>query len=110
MEDEFIRERIEELLCNIRQQVLVKLIRPYTKVRIHFLSQVRLIYLWIINYNIDVCSNLKINIMHIIYIQYLTLLGLHTITVLPLTTVYFVSTLYFSHNQSLTILTDSVRK
>ena len=42
MEDEFIREHIEELLRNIRQQVLVKLIRPYTKVRIHFLSQVRL--------------------------------------------------------------------
>lgn len=39
MEDEFIREHIEELLRNIRQQVLVKLIRPYTKVRIHFLSQ-----------------------------------------------------------------------
>ena len=45
MEDEFIREHIEELLRNIRQQVPVKLIRPYTKVRIHFLSQVRLIYL-----------------------------------------------------------------
>ena len=57
MEDEFIREHIEELLRNIRQQVLVKLIRPYTKVRIHFLSQVRLIYLWIINCNTDVCSH-----------------------------------------------------
>ncbi len=40
MEDEFIKEHIEELLRNIRQQVLVKVIRPYTKVRIQFLSQV----------------------------------------------------------------------
>lgn len=40
MEDEFIKERIEELLRNIRQQVLVKVIRPYTKVRIAFLSEV----------------------------------------------------------------------
>ena len=40
MEDQFIREHIEELLRNIRQQVLVKLIRPYTRVRIDFLSQV----------------------------------------------------------------------
>jgi COP9 signalosome complex subunit 2 len=41
MEDEFIREHIEELLRNIRQQVLIKLIRPYTRVKIDFLSQVR---------------------------------------------------------------------
>ena len=40
MEDEFIKEHIEELLRNIRQQVLVKVIRPYTKVRIQFLSEV----------------------------------------------------------------------
>ncbi|XP_003382930.1 PREDICTED: COP9 signalosome complex subunit 2-like [Amphimedon queenslandica] len=39
MEDQFIREHIEELLRNIRQQVLIKLIRPYTRVRIDFLSQ-----------------------------------------------------------------------
>ena len=41
MEDQFIREHIEELLRNIRQQVLIKLIRPYTRVRIDFLSGVR---------------------------------------------------------------------
>lgn len=40
MEDQFIREHIEELLRNIRQQVLIKLIRPYTRVRIDFLSGV----------------------------------------------------------------------
>ena len=45
MEDQFIREHIEELLRNIRQQVLIKLIRPYTRVRIDFLSQVCLVEL-----------------------------------------------------------------
>ena len=40
MEDPFIREHIEDLLRNIRTQVLVKLIRPYTRVRIIFISQV----------------------------------------------------------------------
>ena len=41
MEDPFIREHIEELLRNIRTQVLIKLIRPYTRVRITFIAQVR---------------------------------------------------------------------
>ena len=40
MEDQFIREHIEELLRNIRTQVLIKLIRPYTRVRIIFIAQV----------------------------------------------------------------------
>ena len=40
MEDPFIREHIEDLLRNICTQVLVKLIRPYTRVRIIFISQV----------------------------------------------------------------------
>ena len=40
MEDQFIREHIEDLLRNIRTQVLVKLIRPYTRVHIAFISQV----------------------------------------------------------------------
>ena len=50
MEDQFIREHIEELLRNIRQQVLIKLIRPYTRVRIDFLSGVsyQSIYLFIL--------------------------------------------------------------
>lgn len=39
MEDQFIREHIEELLRNIRTQVLIKLIRPYTRVRITFIAQ-----------------------------------------------------------------------
>lgn len=39
MEDPFIREHIEELLRNIRTEVLIKLIRPYTRIRIPFISQ-----------------------------------------------------------------------
>ncbi|KAL3319128.1 COP9 signalosome complex subunit 2 [Cichlidogyrus casuarinus] len=39
MEDQFIREHIEDLLRNIKTQVLVKLIRPYTRISIPFISQ-----------------------------------------------------------------------
>lgn len=39
MDDPFIREHIEDLLRNIRTQVLCKLIRPYTRIRIPFISQ-----------------------------------------------------------------------
>jgi len=38
MEDTFIREHIEDLLKNIRTQVLIKLIRPYTRIKIGFIS------------------------------------------------------------------------
>lgn len=38
MEDAFIRNYIEDVLKNIRTQVLLKLIRPYTRVRIPFIS------------------------------------------------------------------------
>ncbi|XP_023337931.1 COP9 signalosome complex subunit 2 [Eurytemora carolleeae] len=38
MEDTFIREHIEDLLKNIRTQVLIKLIRPYTRIQIGFIS------------------------------------------------------------------------
>jgi len=38
MEDTFIREHIEDLLKNIRTQVLIKLIRPYTRIHIGFIS------------------------------------------------------------------------
>lgn len=34
MEDPFVREHVEDLLRNIRTQVLVRLIRPYTRIRI----------------------------------------------------------------------------
>ena len=40
MQDPFIREHIEDLLRNVRTQVLCKLIKPYTKIRIPFISQV----------------------------------------------------------------------
>lgn len=39
MDDLFIRNYIEDLLKKIRTQVLLKLIRPYTKIRIPFVSQ-----------------------------------------------------------------------
>eukprot|EP00053_Salpingoeca_punica_P009737 m.87658 g.87658 ORF g.87658 m.87658 type:complete len:443 (+) comp15138_c0_seq2:104-1432(+) len=37
MDDPFIREYISDLLKNIRTEVLVKLIRPYTRIRIPFI-------------------------------------------------------------------------
>jgi hypothetical protein len=40
MQDTFIREHIEDLLRNIRTQVLVKLIKPYTKIHIPFIAKV----------------------------------------------------------------------
>ncbi|XP_063587014.1 COP9 signalosome complex subunit 2-like, partial [Penaeus indicus] len=38
MDDPFIREHIEDLLRNIRTQVLIKLIKPYTRIHIPFIS------------------------------------------------------------------------
>ncbi|XP_031618805.1 COP9 signalosome complex subunit 2 isoform X2 [Contarinia nasturtii] len=38
MADQFIKEHIEDLLRNIRTQVLIKLIRPYTRIAIPFIS------------------------------------------------------------------------
>jgi len=38
MDDPFIREHIEDLLRNIRTQVLIKLIKPYTRIKISFIS------------------------------------------------------------------------
>ena len=42
MDDPFIRNYIEDLLRNIRTQVLIKLIKPYTTIRIPFVSKVPL--------------------------------------------------------------------
>jgi len=39
MEDPFIREHIEDLLRNIRTQVLIKLIKPYTRIHIPFIAK-----------------------------------------------------------------------
>lgn len=39
MDDSFIRNHIEDLLKNIRTQVLLKLIKPYTRIRIPFVSK-----------------------------------------------------------------------
>ncbi|KAI8462524.1 MAG: PCI-domain-containing protein [Monoraphidium minutum] len=38
MDDPFIRQYVEDLLRNIRTQVLLKLIQPYTQVRLPFIS------------------------------------------------------------------------
>lgn len=40
MDDPFIRNYIEDLLKNISTQVLLKLIKPYTRIRIPFISKV----------------------------------------------------------------------
>ncbi|MCL4129183.1 UNVERIFIED_CONTAM: hypothetical protein GTU68_023257 [Idotea baltica] len=39
MDDPFIREHIEDLLRNIRTQVLIKLIKPYTRIYLPFISR-----------------------------------------------------------------------
>lgn len=39
MKDTFIKEHIEHLLLNIRRQVLIRLIRPYTRITIDFISK-----------------------------------------------------------------------
>lgn len=39
MDDPFIRNYIEDLLKNIRTQVLLKLIKPYTRIRVPFVSK-----------------------------------------------------------------------
>jgi COP9 signalosome complex subunit 2 len=39
MDDMFIREHIEDLLKNIRTQVLTKFVKPYTKVRLDLISK-----------------------------------------------------------------------
>ncbi|KAN0019572.1 hypothetical protein ACTFIV_008606 [Dictyostelium citrinum] len=39
MDDPFIRMYIEDLLRNIRTQVLLKLLKPYTRIRISFISK-----------------------------------------------------------------------
>ena len=39
MDDMFIREHIEDLLKNIRTQVLTKFVKPYTQVRLDLISK-----------------------------------------------------------------------
>ncbi|GMR53391.1 hypothetical protein PMAYCL1PPCAC_23586, partial [Pristionchus mayeri] len=39
MADPFIREHIEQLLCNIRTEVLLRIMTPYTRVRLSFLAK-----------------------------------------------------------------------
>ena len=39
LDDPFIRNYIEDLLRNVRTQVLLKIIKPYTRIRIPFISK-----------------------------------------------------------------------
>lgn len=39
MGDPFIRTYIDDVLRNIRTQVLIKLIKPYTRIKIEFISK-----------------------------------------------------------------------
>ena len=41
MDDLFIRTYIDDVLKNIRTQVLIRLIKPYTRIEIPFISKVR---------------------------------------------------------------------
>lgn len=41
LDDTFMRDYIDDLLKNIRTQVLLKILTPYTKIRIPFLAQAR---------------------------------------------------------------------
>lgn len=41
MGDAFIRAYIDDVLRNIRTQVLIKLIKPYTSIEIAFISKVK---------------------------------------------------------------------
>lgn len=48
MDDLFIRNYIEDLLKNIRTQVLLKLIKPYTRIRIPFISKVAIYFMLLV--------------------------------------------------------------
>jgi COP9 signalosome complex subunit 2 len=39
MGDPFIKSHIDQVLINIRSQVLLKLVRPYTRIELGFISQ-----------------------------------------------------------------------
>jgi hypothetical protein len=62
MDDPFIRNYIEDLLKNIRTQVLLKLIKPYTRIRIPFISQV----------SIDFCISTLSLLAQILYFSWKT--------------------------------------
>lgn len=46
MGDAFIRAYIDDVLRNIRTQVLIKLIKPYTSIEITFISKVKYIFMF----------------------------------------------------------------
>lgn len=50
MDDLFIRNYIEDLLKNVRTQVLLKLIKPYTRIRIPFIAKVKSMFCILLEY------------------------------------------------------------
>ncbi|CAD5208260.1 unnamed protein product [Bursaphelenchus xylophilus] len=63
MSDPFIREHIEELLSNVRSQVLLSLVRPYKTVRLAYLSdQLRIPQDEIIRLLVELIQEKKINL------------------------------------------------
>ncbi|KAH7724243.1 COP9 signalosome complex subunit 2-like protein [Aphelenchoides avenae] len=66
MSDPFIREHIEELLGNIRTEVLLRLIKPYTQIRISYLAEqlnipIQEVTRLLIDIILDRCPQLKID-------------------------------------------------
>jgi hypothetical protein len=69
MDDPFIRNYIEDLLKNVRTQVLLKLIKPYTRIRIPFISKVKSMVssycctivcnYWCLSFNVNIFEDLK---------------------------------------------------
>lgn len=45
LDDPFIRDYIDDLMMNIRTQVLLRLLTPYTKIHIDFVSKVEFFFL-----------------------------------------------------------------
>lgn len=44
LDDPFIRDYIDDLMMNIRTQVLLRLLTPYTKIHIDFVSKVEFFF------------------------------------------------------------------
>jgi len=48
MDDPFIRTYMDDVIKNIRSQVLIRLIKPYTRIKLSFASKVNIYILIII--------------------------------------------------------------
>jgi len=62
MDDPFIRTYMDDVIKNIRSQVLIKLIKPYTRIKLSFASKVRKIIVYqIVKYNISDNNHINCN-------------------------------------------------